>query len=112
MVLIHFAFTVFKPSFRLSAYLAEATKETKYKNAAIRSAKWIKAHMISPNNVVLDSLNGASCARSASSWIFTYNSGKVIEGLSVLHDITKDAQWDKLSVVPSLTLSAGRLLGG
>jgi hypothetical protein len=75
--------------------LAEITKDAKYKNAAILSANWIKAHNMN-GNIVLDSVNGHDCSRSPSTWLFTYNSGKFIEGLSVLADVTGDAQWRTL----------------
>jgi len=81
----------------LSAFLAEITRDEKYKNAAILSADWIKAHNVK-NNVVLDTVYAHDCSRSPSSWIFTYNSGKFIEGLSVLADVTGDFQWRNLMV--------------
>ncbi|KAG6816297.1 hypothetical protein H0H87_007180 [Tephrocybe sp. NHM501043] len=81
----------------LSAYLAEITKDSKYTNAAIAGATWIKAHNLK-NYIVLDGVNGHDCSRSPSSWLFTYNSGKFIEGLSVLADVTGDSQWRKLMV--------------
>ncbi|KAL0579836.1 hypothetical protein V5O48_002143, partial [Marasmius crinis-equi] len=75
----------------LSAYLAEITKDAKYTNASILSAQWIKNHNInSTTNLVLDTVNGKDCSRSPAGWIFTYNSGKYIEGLSVLADVTGD----------------------
>jgi hypothetical protein len=45
---------------------------------------------------VLDSINAADCSTSADSFTFTYNSGKFVEGLAVLKDVTKDAQWTNL----------------
>ena len=33
--------------------------------------------------------------------LFTYNSGKFIEGLEVLYDVTKDTQWRDLATVTS-----------
>ncbi|TFK39567.1 glycosyl hydrolase family 76-domain-containing protein [Crucibulum laeve] len=75
------------------ALLAEIIRDAKYKNAAILSAQWIKAHNINSNKIILDSVNSHDCSRSPSTWIFTYNSGKYIEGLSVVSDITGDAQW-------------------
>ncbi|KAF9564880.1 hypothetical protein CPC08DRAFT_218746 [Agrocybe pediades] len=80
----------------LSAYLAEATGDSKYTNAAILSATWMKNHNLNSNFIALDTESGADCSRSPASWIFTYNSGKFIEGLSVLFDVTKDAQWNQL----------------
>jgi len=82
---------------RLSAYLAEITGVSKYKNAAILSAKWIEAHNIA-NNIVLDTVNAHNCSTSPASWIFTYNSGKYIEGLGVLAKVTGDSHWKTLCV--------------
>ncbi|KNZ72534.1 Mannan endo-1,6-alpha-mannosidase DCW1 [Termitomyces sp. J132] len=82
----------------LSATLAEITKDVKYTNAAIASANWIKSLNINGNNIVLDTINGHDCTRSASDWLFTYNSGKFIEGLSVLADVTGDSQWRTLMI--------------
>ncbi|PPR05323.1 hypothetical protein CVT24_008042 [Panaeolus cyanescens] len=80
--------------FTLSAYLAEVTKQSKYTDAAILSAKWIILHNLNDKNIVLDTVSGSNCQRSPSNWIFTYNSGKFIEGLSVLTDVTGDKQWE------------------
>lgn len=79
----------------MSAFLAEITKDEKYMNAAVLSAGWIKAHNVK-NNVVLDTVSAHDCSRSPSSWIFTYNSGKFIEGLSVLADVTGNSEWRDL----------------
>ncbi|PFH53228.1 hypothetical protein AMATHDRAFT_137824 [Amanita thiersii Skay4041] len=81
-----------------SAYLAEITGDSKYRDAAILSAQWIKNHNINPNNIVLDTVNGHDCSRSPSTWLFTYNSGKYIEGLSVLADVTGDNSWRTLMI--------------
>jgi len=80
----------------LSAYLAEITKDPKYKDASVLSAKWIEAHNIAPNKILLDSESAADCSRSPASWIFTYNTGKFVEGLSVLYDVTADNSWNQL----------------
>ncbi|KAF8159936.1 endo-1,6-alpha-mannosidase [Crassisporium funariophilum] len=82
----------------ISAFLAEITKDSKYTNAAILSANWIKSHNINANNVVLDTVNGHDCSRSPDTWLFTYNSGKYIEGLSVLSTVTGNSQWNTLMV--------------
>ncbi|EDR05181.1 endo-1,6-alpha-mannosidase [Laccaria bicolor S238N-H82] len=81
-----------------SALLAEITGDSKYTKAAVLSAQWIKAHNINANGIILDSVNGHDCTRSPSNWLFTYNSGKFIEGLSVLASVTKDSQWNNLMV--------------
>ncbi|KAF8604641.1 endo-1,6-alpha-mannosidase [Ceratobasidium sp. AG-I] len=81
----------------LSAYLAEATGDSKYTAAAILSANWIKNHRYQTStHLVLDSLNAVDCSTSADSFTFTYNSGKFVEGLAVLADVTKDQQWTTL----------------
>ncbi|KIK69955.1 hypothetical protein GYMLUDRAFT_34359 [Collybiopsis luxurians FD-317 M1] len=80
----------------LSAFLAETTGDSTYTNAAILSAQWIQNLQINPNNLVLDTVDGASCARSPDTWLFTYNSGKYLEGLSVLKDVTGNSAWTSL----------------
>jgi len=78
----------------LSGYLAEATGNSMYTNAAIQSAQWITNQDFDPNqNLVLDTVDGSSCATSPSSWLFTYNTGKYIEGLSILATLTGDSQY-------------------
>ncbi|KAF9461512.1 endo-1,6-alpha-mannosidase [Collybia nuda] len=81
----------------LSAYLAEITKDAKYTNAAILSANWLRSHNLN-GNIVLDTVNAHDCSRSPANWLFTYNSGKFVEGLSVLADVTGDSQWRTLMV--------------
>ncbi|KAJ3575570.1 hypothetical protein NP233_g1008 [Leucocoprinus birnbaumii] len=81
-----------------SALLAEITGDSKYTNAAILSAQWIRNLNINTGNLVLDTVNGHDCSRSPASWLFTYNSGKYLEGLSVLADVTGDSQWRTLMV--------------
>lgn len=80
---------------RLSAYLAEFTGEAKYTNAATLSAQWIKNINLNSNHIALDSIDAADCSRAPSS-LFTYNTGKYVEGLSVLTDVTKDSSWKEL----------------
>ncbi|KAJ3977497.1 endo-1,6-alpha-mannosidase [Lentinula raphanica] len=80
----------------LSAFLAETTSNATYKNAAILSAQWIQNLQISDSGIVLDGVNAVDCTRTPASWLFTYNSGKYLEGLSVLKDITGAANWKSL----------------
>ncbi|KAK0203181.1 endo-1,6-alpha-mannosidase [Desarmillaria ectypa] len=82
----------------LSAFLADITGDSKYTNAAIQSAKWIQALQINGDGILLDSLNAHDCSRSPATWLFTYNSGKFIEGLSVLANVTNDDTWSNLLV--------------
>lgn len=79
---------------------AEATGDSKYTTAAAASATWIK-NLNMANNLVLDSIDGSNCARSPATWMFTYNSGKFIEGLMVLGVVSHDSQWTNL-FVPAL----------
>jgi predicted alpha-1,6-mannanase (GH76 family) len=80
----------------LSAYLAEATGNSAYTNAAIAAATWIQNLNLNSEPVVLDTVDAEDCSRSPSTWLFTYNSGKYIEGLSVLANVTGDSQWAQL----------------
>ncbi|KAK7046403.1 glycoside hydrolase family 76 protein [Favolaschia claudopus] len=82
----------------LSAFLAEYTQDSKYTSAAIQSAEWMRSHQIRSDNLLLDSILATDCSRSPDNWIFTYNSGKYIEGLSVLGAITGDSQWTSLMI--------------
>ncbi|KAK0488498.1 endo-1,6-alpha-mannosidase [Armillaria novae-zelandiae] len=82
----------------LSAFLADITGDSKYTNAAIQSARWMQTLQINSNGILLDSLNDHDCSRSPSTWLFTYNSGKFIEGLSILANVTNDNTWSSLLV--------------
>jgi len=81
----------------LSGYLAEATGNSMYTNAAIQSAHWMRNQDFDASkNLVLDTVDGKTCTTSPASWLFTYNSGKYIEGLSILATLTGDSQWTSL----------------
>ncbi|KZT68825.1 endo-1,6-alpha-mannosidase [Daedalea quercina L-15889] len=83
----------------LSAYLAETTGDTPtYETPAITAAQWIQNQNLNSANIVLDSVNGHDCTRSSSSWLFTYNTGKFVEGLAVLSDVSGDSQWKTLMI--------------
>ncbi|KAJ6471896.1 endo-1,6-alpha-mannosidase [Mycena sanguinolenta] len=82
----------------LSAFLAEYTGNATYTQAAILSANWIKNHNINANDLVLDTVDAQDCSTSPASWLFTYNSGKYIEGLSVLAVVAGDTQWSTLMI--------------
>ncbi|TFK51956.1 endo-1,6-alpha-mannosidase [Heliocybe sulcata] len=82
----------------LGAYLAEATGNTNYRDAATAAATWIRAHNLNADDIVLDTVNAHDCSTSPSNWLFTYNSGKYVEGLSVLADVTGDDTWRTLMV--------------
>ncbi|KAJ7277176.1 hypothetical protein C8J57DRAFT_1308700 [Mycena rebaudengoi] len=81
----------------LSALLAEATRDPMFLQAAEESAQFIHAHLYNIANVVQDSISAdesASCA--ISSTVAPYNSGLMIEGLSILSSIAKNASTQKL----------------
>ncbi|OJA11364.1 hypothetical protein AZE42_05158 [Rhizopogon vesiculosus] len=82
----------------LSAYLTSATGNITYNNAAILSANFIKTSNMNSGGLILDSIDAQDCTRSPSDWLFTYNSGKYIEGLSVLASVTGNSSWTSLLV--------------
>ncbi|KZT25179.1 endo-1,6-alpha-mannosidase [Neolentinus lepideus HHB14362 ss-1] len=82
----------------LGSYLAEATGDGQYSSAATAAASWINSHNLNSGDIVLDTVNANDCSTSPSSWLFTYNTGKFIEGLSVLADVTGDSTWTTLLV--------------
>lgn len=47
---------------------------------------------------MLDTVNANDCSASSATELFTYNSGKYIEGLSVLAVVTGDSQWSTLAL--------------
>lgn len=53
---------------------------------------------LNSDDIVLDGISAHDCTRSSASWLFTYNTGKFVEGLSVLADVSGDAQWKSLYV--------------
>ncbi|KAG2109921.1 uncharacterized protein F5147DRAFT_141478 [Suillus discolor] len=77
----------------LSAYLASTARNSTYTDAAILSADFIKASNMNSGDLVLNTINAQDCTCSSSSWLFTYNTGKYIEGLSVLGFVTGDTSW-------------------
>ncbi|KAI5887395.1 uncharacterized protein SCHCODRAFT_02516065 [Schizophyllum commune H4-8] len=52
----------------LSAYLAEATGDSKYTNAAILSANWIKTLNMRDDYIALDGIGAGDCGRSSAGW--------------------------------------------
>lgn len=48
------------------------------------------------DGLALDTISANDCSQSPATELFTYNSGKLIEGLSVLSDITGDESWQIL----------------
>ncbi|KAJ7115437.1 hypothetical protein C8R44DRAFT_880736 [Mycena epipterygia] len=81
----------------LSALLAEATADPIYLRAAEESTEFIRTHLTDSQSIILDSISGRandSCA--VSSILEPYNSGLMIEGLSTLASITKNASTQAL----------------
>ncbi|KAF5380750.1 hypothetical protein D9757_007144 [Collybiopsis confluens] len=88
----------------LSAFLAEATGNATYTNAATLSAQWIQNLQINADGIILDSVSASVCTRSSSTWLFTYNSGKFVEGLPhLLHTDAPDLRREGLSVLKDIT---------
>ncbi|KAL1747741.1 glycoside hydrolase family 76 protein [Schizophyllum fasciatum] len=81
----------------LSAFLGEATGDAKYITAAMLSANWVR-DLNMKDNLVLDTIHTTDCSRSPDNWLFTYNSGKFLEGLEVLVDLTDDEGYRSLAV--------------
>ncbi|KAG1800221.1 uncharacterized protein HD556DRAFT_1218149, partial [Suillus plorans] len=78
----------------LLAYLVSTARNSTYTDASILSADFIKAtNVINSGDLVLDTINTQDCTRFPSSWLFTYSTGKYIEGLSVLGFVTGDTSW-------------------
>ncbi|KAF7974138.1 hypothetical protein HWV62_13367 [Athelia sp. TMB] len=80
----------------LSAFLAEATGDGSYTDAAILSANWIRNQNLNADYLVLDTVQGNDCSTSPATELFTYNSGKYVEGLAMLAAVTGDSQWSDL----------------
>ncbi|KIJ55510.1 hypothetical protein M422DRAFT_151671 [Sphaerobolus stellatus SS14] len=82
----------------VSAYLAEATEDLKYLDAATLSQQFIVNHLYA-NSLALDTISGRAsdnCALSAP--LFTYNSGKFVEGLSIISALTGNTSTQNLMV--------------
>ncbi|KAH7341598.1 glycosyl hydrolase family 76-domain-containing protein [Rhizoctonia solani] len=79
----------------LSTYLWDITKDTeKYSTPAILAAEWITNNRYDwTKRLALDSLSPMDCSTSPDSWMFTYNSGKYLEGLSTLARLTNSSKW-------------------
>ncbi|KAI9573886.1 glycoside hydrolase [Boletus coccyginus] len=77
----------------LSAYLAELTHNSTYTDSAIAAAAWMQSLNINNDGLALDTIYANDCSRSPATELFTYNSGKLIEGLSVLSDVAGDESW-------------------
>ncbi|KAF8166997.1 hypothetical protein K438DRAFT_2024936 [Mycena galopus ATCC 62051] len=74
----------------VSALLARATSDPMYRQAAIDSENFIKAHLLNSFYQVQDAVSAlAGCTSDSDPQ--SYNPGLVIEGLSILHSVTGDA---------------------
>jgi hypothetical protein len=72
----------------------EQTKDQKFTAARAASANWFMRLAVDPTSgIILDGLSGTNCDRGPPSFKFPCNSGKFIEGLRVLADVTDDDQW-------------------
>ncbi|KAL1745407.1 glycoside hydrolase family 76 protein [Schizophyllum fasciatum] len=80
----------------LSAYLGEATGDDKYIKAAEKSLSWIR-NINMKDNLALDGISAKDCKRGAD-WLFTYNTGKLLEGLEILVDLTDNNDYRSLAV--------------
>ncbi|KZP29485.1 hypothetical protein FIBSPDRAFT_988790 [Athelia psychrophila] len=63
---------------------------------AITTFDWIKGQVLNSDYLVLDTVQANNCTTSPATELFTYNSGKAVEGLAVLAAVTGDAQWSDL----------------
>ena len=67
-----------------------------YTDSAIAAAAWMQTLNMNNDGLALDTVSASDCSRSPATELFTYNSGKLIEGLSVLSDVTNDEGWQSL----------------
>lgn len=67
-----------------------------YTDSAIAAATWIQTLNMNNDGLALDTIQANDCSRSQATELFTYNSGKLIEGLSVLFNVTGDQSWQSL----------------
>ncbi|KAJ1307720.1 hypothetical protein OPQ81_001809 [Rhizoctonia solani] len=79
----------------LSTYLWDITKDANtYSSPAILAAEWITNNRYDwTKRLALDGLSPVDCSTSPDSWMFTYNSGKYLEGLSTLARLTNSSKW-------------------
>ena len=77
---------------RLSAYLAEITGNSTYTNQAIETAQFMINHFVQ-NDLVITSITADTCTLLPA--LVTYQTGTLIEGLSVLANVTGDAKWQQ-----------------
>ncbi|KAJ7850939.1 hypothetical protein B0H13DRAFT_1644326, partial [Mycena leptocephala] len=83
----------------LSALLAEINgTETMYLQAATEAADFIRNHLYTKQNIVLDQIYGAETDNCTGklTLIEPYNTGLVIESLSILASITGDASTQQM----------------
>ncbi|KAJ7469010.1 hypothetical protein FB451DRAFT_1255537 [Mycena latifolia] len=81
----------------LSALLAEATSDPLYLNAALDSADFISAQLASTQNLIQDGISASqddACAVDSTE--NSFNTGLMIEGLSVLCSVTSNASTQAL----------------
>ncbi|KAJ7438785.1 hypothetical protein B0H11DRAFT_1884242 [Mycena galericulata] len=82
----------------VSALLAEATSDPMYLQAATEAADFFHNHLLNALNEVQDIISGRvndSCSNNSPD-LFPWNSGLMIEGLSILYSITGNATVQEL----------------
>ncbi|EJD35457.1 hypothetical protein AURDEDRAFT_175483 [Auricularia subglabra TFB-10046 SS5] len=78
----------------LSAYLAEESGEKKYVDAAKKAYTFITMVLFKKSpNIPMDGMNTVTCKQN--NWIFSYNTGKFVEGAVILSKVTKDDKYKK-----------------
>jgi uncharacterized protein (DUF2236 family) len=90
---------------RLSAHLAELTKNQTYQSAALLAAQFQQSQLLVPaSNLVQDGFDlntTQSCRRLSSDPRSEYNS-PLMEAYAILADITNDDKWRTQCVVSSV----------
>lgn len=87
---------------RLSGYLAElstgSNESDTYKAAAIRSGMFLRNHLLASNGLVADNLllSSSDTCNADTEEPKSVNVAFLLEGFSVLADITGDSSWKEL----------------
>lgn len=94
-------------TFRLSAYLYEATNNQTYLEAASLSQKFIQAHLTDASTSCIKDLIFLNDCSYPNNFIVTYNTGLYLEGITVLGHTINDTNLIHVYVnlsVPALYL--------
>ncbi|KAG8941393.1 hypothetical protein FRC03_004568, partial [Tulasnella sp. 419] len=83
----------------LSGYLAECSGESKYTEAAVSTANFVKTWMLDPETYLIkERMLYISDAKEASEAVLSCHlTGLTIEGLTVLASVTGNNEWNKMS---------------